>query len=239
MIEYSLTNSMIGNIYPIFLNNNKLIEDPSYYLYRIISPSLSPDFIPYISLEKIGEKTKNGSNPKEFCDSPKKKTIEHLDVISMCLGSREDLKDKAVPFLQNILWRDKPVIDNAFPKFPLIEMENGNNIQKALIIGLRDALRWKTYKLHPGNYVDILWTASTYAVFRLCGEKGKPEVWIEPVGVYRNTDPGMKNPLPVDLNSLGYPTDKWSSEKGKLSELNRGLKKLEWESFNREEICVD
>lgn len=238
MIKYNLTNSMIGNIYPIFLSNNKLVEDPSYYLYRIISPGLSPDLIPYISLEKIGERTKIG-NPKEFCDSQKKKVVEHLDVISMCLGGREDLEEKAVPFLQNLLWRDKPVIDNGFPGFPLIEMENGNNIQKSIIIGLRDALRWKTYKLFLGNYVDILWTANTYVVFKLNGEKGKPEVWIEPVGVYKNTDPGMKNPLPVDLNSLDYPTDRWSTEKGKLSELNRALKRLEWESFNRKEICVD
>lgn len=239
MIKYNVTNSMIGNIYPIFLSNNKLVEDPSYYLYRIVSPGLSPDLIPYISLEKISERTKIG-NPKEFCDSQKKKAIrEHLDVISMCLGSREGLEEKAVEFLQGILWRDKPVIDDGFPGFPLIEMENGNNIQKSVIIGLRDTMRWKYYKLYPGNYVDILWTAKTYAVFKLCGEKGKEEVWIEPVGLYSNTDPNMKNPLPVNLESLDYPTDRWSITKGKLSELNRALKKLEWESFNRKEICVD
>lgn len=68
----------------------------------------------------------------------------------MCLGSREGLEEKAVEFLQGILWRDKPVIDNGFPGFPLIEMENGNNIQKLVIIGLRDTMRWKYYKLYPG-----------------------------------------------------------------------------------------
>lgn len=36
----------------------------------------------------------------------------------------------------------------------------------------------------------------------------------------------MKNPLPVNLESLDYPTDRWSITKGKLSELNRALKSL-------------
>lgn len=223
MIKYNLVNSMIGNVYPFFLSNSKMREDPSYYLYRIVSPSLSEDLIPYISLEKISEKTKVG-NQSEFYG-------QDSDIISMCLGNRDKVQEKSIEFLKSILWRDNPVIESNGVKFPLIKMENGNNIQKSIIIGLRDSIRWKNYKFQSGFYVDILWTADTFMLFRL--HSSKDEVWIEPVGLYKNTDPGMKSPIKIDLEKVDYPHEKWSTSKGKISELNRALKKLEWESFNR------
>ena len=228
MIKYNLVNSLIGNIYPFFLSNNKLYTDPSYYLYKVISPCLSPDLVPYISLEKISEKTRIGSQNEYYG--------KNSDIISMCLGNKEKTKERGVSYLKSILWRDNPIIDS--PKdednFPLIEMENGNNIQKSIIIGLRDSLRWKNYKFQEGSYVDILWGQDTFMLFKFCGDKNKQELWIEPVGLYSNLDPGMKNPFSIDLNSVDYPKEKWNV--GDKSEINRVLKKLEWESFNRSTI---
>ena len=71
-------------------------------------------------------------------------------------------------------------------------------------------------------------------LFKFCGDKNKQELWIEPVGLYSNLDPGMKNPFSIDLNSVDYPKEKWNV--GDKSEINRVLKKLEWESFNRSTI---
>lgn len=229
MIKYNLTNSLIGNIYPFFLGNSKLTtSDASYYLYQVVSPKLSPDLIPYISLNKISEKTKIGAQGEFYGQG--------LDIISACLGNRDKVREKAVSYLKSILWRENPVIDRAEgDNFPLIEMENGNNIQKSIIIGLRDSIRWKNYKFQEGNYIDILWGPDTFMLFKIIGgEKGKSEIGIEPVGLYKNLDPEMKNPLPIDLSSVDYPLDRWSiSEKNKASEMNRVIKKLEWESFNR------
>lgn len=228
MIKYNLVNSLIGNVYPFFLSNNKLATDPSYYLYQVVSPKLSPDLIPYISLKKISEKTKVGS-PNEFYG-------HENDVISTCLGNKDKAKDRSVSYLKSILWRDSPIIDSPTSQdgFPLIEMENGNNIQKSLIIGLRDSIRWKNYKYQDGFYIDILWNQNSFMLFKICGEKSRKEVWIEPVGLYSNMDPGMTNPLSIDLEAVDYPRDRWNLEdKNKISEMNRVLKKLEWESFNR------
>lgn len=222
MIKYNLVNSFIGNVYPFFLSNNKLTMDPSYYLYQIVSPKLSPDLIPYISLEKISEKTKVGDSQEPYGQGS--------DIISACLGGRDKSKGKEVSFVKNILWKDNPIIDDNGTEFPLIEMENGNNIQKSIVIGLRDSIRWKTYKFQPGFFVDILWDTDKYMIFKFCGDK--QNIWMEPVGLYSNMDPGQKNPIQVDLMTIDYPSDKWSiSDKNKASEINRVIKKMEWRAL--------
>lgn len=231
MIKYNLTNSLIGNVYPFFLNNTRLdVDGPSYYLYQVTTPGLSPDMIPYISLKKISERTRVGS-PNEYYG-------KELDIIGMCIGNKDKAKERAIPYLKSILWKENPIID--LPEgdgFPLIEMENGNNIQKAIIIGLRDSLRWKKYNFSAGFYIDILWGQNTFMLFKICGEKGKREIWIEPVGLYSNLDPNMSNPLPIDLANIDYPQDRWDiSDKNKISELNRVIKKLEWESFSKGDL---
>lgn len=230
MIKYNLVNSMIGNVYPFFLSN-KINTDHSYYLYQVVSPKLSSDLIPYISLSKISERTKTNSSNEHYGSG--------IDIISACLGigNKNKTKERAVSYLKSVLWKENPIID--LPEdygFPLIEMESGNNIQKSIVIGLRDSLRWKNYRFQEGNFIDILWGTDTFMVFKIKEDKEKQEIWLEPIGLYNNMDPNMKNPLPVDLGSIEYPKERWSvSDKSKISELNRVLKKLDWESFSRKE----
>lgn len=223
MVKYNLVNSMIGNVYPFFLSNQ--CPNESYYLYKIYSPKLSPDCIPYISLEKVSEKTKN-------------EPYGHgSDVISILTG-KKGIEEKSVNFLlENILKKENPVIDKNGQEFPLIEMENGNNLQKSIIIGLRDAIRWKLYKFTTGRFVDILWTPTQFVLFEVKGddEKNPETIWLEPVGVYNNSDVNLEHPLDVNLGKLDYPKTAWSG-KNKASDLNRVLKKMEWESFNRKEF---
>lgn len=222
MLKYNLVNSMIGEVYPFFLNNQS--PSDSYYLYRIFSPKLSKDCIPYISLEKISEKTKN-------------EPYGHgSDILSICTGSKKNIESKGIEYLNEyILKKECPVIEKNGQEFPLIEMENGNGIQKSIIIGLRDSLRWKSYKFVSGRFVDILWTPKQFILFEIKEDKKNDSIWMEPVGVYNNIDANLTNPLNVDLSKIDYPKTCWSG-KTKASELNRVIKKLEWESFGRNEF---
>lgn len=223
MVKYNLVNSMIGNVYPFFLSN--LTPNDSYYLYRIYSPKLSDNYIPYISLEKISEKVKN-------------EPYGHgSDIFSILLGKKK-IESKSLNYLEELLKKENPVIKGNELEFPFIEMENGNNLQKSIIIGLRDSIRWKLYKFTTGRFIDVLWTPSKFVLFEIKGDKkDNPEtIWIEPVGIYSNDDVNLENPIEsINLESIDYPRMTWSG-KNKASDLNRILKKLEWESFNRKEF---
>lgn len=218
---------MIGNYYPFFLSNLKLNE--SYCLYEIFSPSLSPNLIPYFSLEKISEKTKYGPNEENS-----------INIISQCLGETPISASREKEFVFDILKKEGPTIvkenDNGFP---LIEMMNSNIIQKTLIINLRDSLRWRTYRFIPDRYVDILWTPTKFVVFKIKeDEKVNDTIYLEPVGMYENTDVNLENPLKVDLTKIEAPKVKFTG-KGKASDLNRLIKRLEWNSFDRKEIKIN
>ena len=226
MLKLCVNNSLIGSCYPFFLSNNELSES-SYYLYRIYSPSLSPELIPYISLEKISEKTRS-NEPHE----------KGADLISVCLGKRAS-NEKACEFVQSILKREEEIVikANTSNKFPLIEMANTNSPQKSLIVGLRDALRWRIYRFIPGRFIDVLWTPTKFVVFKINAEE-QDAISLEPVAVYDNNDVNLTNPLNVNLNTIDYPKEKFSG-KGKASDLNRLLKRLEWNSFERRELRVE
>lgn len=213
---------MLWKIYPFFLTNNSEKMMNNYYLYQITSPSLSPACIPYISLKKVGEKVKN----KGF-------TGADGDVISMCRDSKENAAMENVKFMENILKRDEPIIESNGKGFPLIEMESGNNIQKSMIVHLRDGLRRKYYKYYPGVYVDLLWTPTKFVIFKQVVE-GDDNVLV-PVSIHDNIDASLNNPLDIDLNELNLPKIKWKKDSNKVNEINYYLKRLEWEAFNRSE----
>lgn len=214
-------NCMLGMGYPFFLNNAKLKN--SYYYYEICSPSLSEDLVPYVSLKKIFEKTV--SEPRKHGS----------DILAMCLGSKKDITAAGTSLVKDILInRDAEVVENG-KEFPLIEMTEGNELQKALILGLRDSLRWKLYRFQAGRQLDLLYTPSEYVVFDICGDEN--EIWFEPKAVYKLDDVDQINPLEVgDLTKLEYPKEHFERKTGKISELNRMLKALEWKSFKRENL---
>lgn len=222
MIKYCLINSMIGNYYPFFLSNADLKD--SFYLYRIVSPSLSDECVPYLTLEKVGEKNKN--------DQPSK----DIDVIAQIFNSKKNVESKAVDYLVDLLKKEQqPVIEKNGDKFPLIEMGMSNSIQKSVVVGLRDTLRWKFYRFYPGRFVDILWTPTKFVVFQIKGDDDK--LWLEPVGMYRNIDVSLQNPIKIDLTKLDIPNTEVTG-KNKASDLNRIIKSMEWGSFTRKEIKI-
>lgn len=214
--HYNLIGTLIGHQYPFFLSNTKLSD--SYYLYQVTTPTLSPDLVPYISLTKISEKTKTDASGKTS------------DILSVCMGNKKSSQGTKAEFLKTLIRNEELVIVEEGKEFPWIEMMLGNNMQKSLIVCLRDSLRWKNYKFTPNHYVDLLWTSKDYLVFKIMGDGNS--IWIEPVSAYRNTDVEMKNPISVDWSRINYPKEHFTGF-AKASDLNRALKRLEWNSFDR------
>ena len=222
MKKYCLKNSLIGNYYPMYLNNSPL--GASVYLYQVVTPGMSKRIVPLVSLEKVGEITRK----EDF--SATTKSTRSIDVISTLLGhSRQDIDHKSVDFLKDILGRTKPVIYTRGPEdFPGIEMGMENDVQKSLIVNLRDNLRWHCYRFYPGRTIDILWTPTQFATFKVEGDKEK--IWLSPVALFDNTDIRMANPIEHDFSGF---TKKVYTGKLKVSELNRDIKRMEWQSFGK------
>lgn len=220
--RYNLKDSMLGRQIPMFTNNLK--PTSNYYLYQLVSPSLSPSQIPYFGLTKISERLWQGSELSGH----------ENDVISVILGKKVPVSDKlSHELICDIMSKEDVEID--MPKdrygFPLIEMGRTNNPQKLFIISLRDKLRWKTYRFVPGAFVDVLWGPDTYVVYPIVGTDSEISLG-DPIGHYKTSDPEMKEPLDIPAEAMKYPKDKFSG-KTKISAFNWMIKRLEWNSFDR------
>ena len=231
-----LHNTMIGKVYPFFLNNTNL---QSYYLYQVNTPGISSNEVPLLSLTKLSEKTMNKG---EYSMKEGDTRQYDLDVIFTIIHSRTNSFKKISDFMyRNILDRAEGVYGkadlyydlNEF-KFPMWEVEKNNNVTRAIIVGVRDQLRWSKYRFQEGCYIDVLVTPTKFAVFKLVGD-GKDQLWLEPVGVYNNYDVDMKNNLTDSLGKLNYPKVKWSGEK-RASDINRVIRSMEQKSFDAAEI---
>lgn len=223
-------NVMLGLKVPFFLSNNPDTKN-DYYLYEIYSPGLDEELDPYFSLTKVTEKTRKGVLSGK--DS---------DILSYVTGVSENIKPGfAASVVEEIFkrfdqregqknhnvekWRVRDT-------FPWISVEPGNILQRQLIVGLRDKLRWKHYKLGPGNMIDILWDKNHYVMVPIEGSEdtvylGTPSV------MYETTDLDQTNPLPVPENvKEALPKNKWSGP-NKASSLNWVIKRFEIESLTR------
>lgn len=223
MTKYNLITNMIGYKCPFFLNNSVLTD--SHYLYEFFSPGIDEKFRPYLSLDKISERTKSEPNG------------HGSDILSICLGSKKDIETAGKDYLNNMFKRDGYIYESNGREFPVTviqdDEESNYGKQKALVVGLRDALRWKLYKFSVGRFVDILWTPKEFVVFEICGDKDS--IWLEPRSAYKTEDVGMINPIDIKSIKLDYPKNKFTGN-NKASELNRAIKRLEWDSFNRKPI---
>jgi hypothetical protein len=235
-----LHNTLIGNVYPFFLNNQELKN--SYYLYQVVSPSYLGDQTPLISFAKIAEKT----TPRDFSAVDRGGcSMYSCDLLATLLKSRKNIRETSVKYLmENILGRggdansDAPTLYENGYDFPMYELDWNNSTTKALIIGLRDALRWQLYRFAEGNQIDLLLTEKTYGVFKIKGEKDM--IWLEPIAAYQNSDVEQKEPLDVDFGKYEYPKTKFSG-KSRASDMNRALRQFEWRSFDsvREKETVE
>ena len=102
--HYNLTGTLIGYQYPFFLGNTKLSD--SYYLYQITTPALSPNMVPYLSMTKISEKTKSDPSGKGS------------DILSVCLGSRKNIQETGVKFMQTVVKKEETSVVENGKEFP-------------------------------------------------------------------------------------------------------------------------
>jgi len=233
-------NTMIGYNYPFFLDNTSL---DYWYLYRVVSPKMLPDYTPLMTLQKVCEKTR--SNDFSAIDF----RLNHCDVLATILKTRKMFEGRGVKYLEKDIFgrqenesiKNAKVVGNGPYDFPMYEFVSipGNSTTKSIIVALRDSLRWFTYKFVPGAFVDILLTPRKYGVFEIKGDEKEETLWLEPVAVYNNSDITRSNPLPVDLNRLNYPRDKFTGDKKKRnSDMNRAIRQSDWRSFENREIYV-
>lgn len=224
---------MLGKYYPFFLNSRDL---STWYLYRISSTGMSDGFYPMVSLLKVGEKT----GPKDFqVRDINKSGMCSVDIISTIIG-KKDSNDEAIKFFreqiiegiegshnQQLKKFDPEVVQGKF-EFPSWEIDpySDNYLTKLVIIELRDKLRWSKFKFYPGNFIDILVSPTQFGVLEIMGDKDS--IWLEPRGLYFNSDPGMSEKLGGEFN---YPKEKFTGE-SKASAMNRALRKAEWKSFS-------
>ncbi len=210
------TNNFLGRKYTFFLSNYSLPND-SFFLYQVYSPGLTRDLDPVFSLKKLGERTKAGQS-----------FDQGRDLLSYVLGSKENIDQKGIEWLKGVIRNDDILVFNDGTKFPKISISQDRSAQKNIICSMRDTIRWKNYRFFEGRKVDILWTPNEFVVFEFKADK--TYTWLEPVGVYKNSDYLMQNPLEVDLKTINCDSFKW--EKGKTSEINQLIRRIEWNSFD-------
>lgn len=217
---------MLGYVFPFFIGNKELGE--SYYVYKFNSPGLNEKLDPLMSLEKIGEKITHG-----FCaeiNAAGKVSMNGSDLIASIIHTKKNIEEDAVEFInKNVIFRS---IDKSFKvykngtDFPLIDLDITGQLQKSLILTLRDSIRWGTYRLTAGNYVDAITRKDIYTVFYIDGNQD--EISLIPKKSYKITDYRMDNPMdPFDDEKFSYPKTIYKG-KNKSSDLNVDLRKLEW-----------
>lgn len=218
-------NNFLGNYYPFFLNNYNLTEQ--HYLYQLYSPGVNEELNPYLSMIKVSEKTYYGNIGKE------------TDILKLCANKIIDSEKNAVrqtpiEYLNEIFkGLNLEIKYGAAKKFPYIEIKEADDnksleIPQTLITTLRDALRWKYYRFHSGRFVDILWTPSEFALYKIIIDS--ENISLEPQGIYENRDVMMQNPLEINYKLQTY---KWPKDTFKATDLNRFIKKLELSAFER------
>lgn len=235
--------SMIGEIYPFFLGNKN--ETKSYYLYQVGSPEMLEDYTPLLTLSKVGERVPEKSAFQATVDN-----MYSCDIIAYMLKGRKEIETKAVEFLEKeILGRtdgnhdenrkrrrdrkeDSSVIYKNGLGFPLFEYDRIGNITRSIIVGLRDNLRWGSYRFFVGSTIDILTTRGNHSMFELVGDKN--QIKLKYLGTYSNNDPEHMYPVEnteqlarvvKDLTELTFTGDR------KASEINRAIRQVEWRSF--------
>lgn len=207
--------NFLGRSFPFFLDNRSF---SSYYIYQIISPGVSNDLTPYFSLHKISERTEKG----EIYGNDN-------NILSVIAGKK--LSDKeCVKFVEDLMKKDDPIVEINKNGFPYIEIEETNNLQRVLITSLRDSIRWGRYKFADGKKIDILISPDEFLICNIKTNSNDDSIWLEPEAVYNIMDTNLTNPN-KDLKNVQYPSEKFTG-KNKISDLNRTIKKFEYNMFN-------
>ena len=222
-----LTHNMIGRYFPFFLNNKKL--GSSYYIYQLVSPGMSPNGFPLITLKKVSERTlQENSEPQGRGN----------DLVVMASGIQKPNKNtgKVLDWLRKGYDEFPEYINFKGDEFPEFEMDPYNqNTQRNLVVLLRDAIRWNKQRFFDDRLIDVLWDSKHIITCQVKAKDGS--VSLVPQAMYDILDTNLKNPL--SLPSLKTIPDILKGKVfkdiggGKCPGLCIALKRLEWESFDR------
>lgn len=215
------TNYYLGRKYPFFMGNNGNLSD-KYYLYQVYSPGVDVDQVPFVSLTKVAEKS-------DFNTSTRGKDIDLISTITYPKKSVEP-----VEYLSEMLKREQAVfVGQKSPEdFPMLKVQDENvYLEKSLIVGLRNNLRYSNYRIYPGKKVDILWGPNTFLVCSIC--ENETEIWLEPDNLYKNTDLLMRHPLSNNITTEDVGIRLQKSQPKMMASLFYMIKALEKLSFDR------
>ena len=179
----SFISTMLGKEYPFFLSNESFGE--MYYLYQIYSPGLCDDLTPTFSFTKISEKV--GKLPQWGVDANNEPLLlpngKDSDILHYLIGSKKGKKQYS-SFLKTLLRKEGVEIYSDKDAFPNVKMVLGdkNNLQKTVIIYLRDALRWKSYSFKAGKKIELLYSPTEFIVFEF-KETSNQELYLEPLAI--------------------------------------------------------
>ncbi len=238
----SVKDNLLYNYYPFYLDNKFGLGDV-HYLYQLVSPTYNKKTcVPYFSLIKVSEKNTYYTQALPLGKDDDILTVCKNGMDSIRKGEKLDREFDKVKFICENFLKEKEtatVVSGESNKFPNIELAEDTNkeLQKMLIVGIRSYLRWKNYKLFIGRKVDILVTRHEFIVADI---KGNDEyIWLEPTALYKNNDVMMSTPLDMSgFNVDGFKNfAKWKKEEFKPGELSKLINKVEFESFDRRNIC--
>lgn len=218
-----LTNNLLGRVFPFFISNKTLGN--SYFIYQLVSPKVSKNCIPFVSLKKISERIPNdgGSDRGD-------------DLITLASGINQPDKNKAK--VEN--WFRKGF--NYFPEvfeqegtdFPMFEMDPlSQSTQRSLVVLLRDAVRWNRHRFFDGRLEDVLVDPEHFVTMRISNKDGM--ISLKPENMYHVLDCNLKNPMPIDL-SLNFGDVLQPGKDigaGHCSTICQAIKKFEMGSFDR------
>lgn len=226
-----LKDNMIGRYFPFFLHNNP--GQRSYFLYQIYTPGLSPNGFPWVSLDKIIERTNTSPSSYEPYGG-------QADILAWAMGING--KKPKIATERGLRWLRG--CNKYFPeeilfekdKFPRIEMDPySQTAQKSLIISLRDAIRMSRYKFNDGLEIDALYDRNHYIVFRINNDK--KTITLTPLAMYKVDDVERKNPLPVPTDLKETDPSLFAEfkpeEVKRMGGLVKTLREFEWKSFDR------
>lgn len=237
---YSLENNLIGGYYPFFTTNTNL-EDGGY-VYQTMSPTYNKTTLkPYFSMTKVCDRT--------FAPKGEKIVSRDVDVIYNTLDEQyiESLKnEEGVIDRSRINWvaQVKKLVGikgtRVLPlqpreSFPMVEINGYDiDIQKNLILNLRYMVKWRKYRIKPGEKVDILWTKNQFLVCGICSHPSGG-FQLEPIGLYMNNDIAMKdNLLRPGLIDVASEEDLVLPKR--VQDFLEGIKSIEAKCFDVDEI---
>lgn len=215
------------DVIPFYLTNQDNEEVMPFYLYKIGSPCLNEDLASMVTFQLVGEKTRKEDPKQKVTKSGKH--FPNQDALIKVLMRRQNPDVSVSSFLKTSVLRINNV-DLVEREHNMPMWEDNSYVTRSFIVGLRDSIRWSEYRFVNGSVVDILISPTKFGLFELTETDDNGLKFI-PKAVYSCNDPGMTNPLNVDLKTIPYPKEVFGNNPNRPSIINRAVRSAEWRAL--------